>query len=336
MDQISHVSESLNLTALSHEELLGTTRKLAENERKISLKILHHLAEIDRRRAYAKLGHASLWDYVLKELKYSESAAYRRISAMRAIKEMPELEKKIESGTLSVSTVSQVQTFLKAERDQAHKKYSQAQKSALFEKCENKSSRDVTRELLTVSPLAIRVQKERLLTEDRTMISFVADTKLLGKMHRVRDLSVPRLQDPASYPELMDLMSEVTLDEIDPLRRDPKRRSKPDKPDKNVALITAQPTQLVGQSPSRAVSPSLRAQIWREFGGRCAYVAPDTGKRCDSTFGLEIEHCKPHALGGSSKDPANLKLLCRHHNQWQAIETYGLAKMEKYLDPKKG
>ncbi len=337
------------LSRISNEELLATTRTLAENERRISINILHHLAEVDRRRAYAKLGHASLWDYVLKELKYSESAAYRRISAMRAIKDVPELGKKIEAGSLSVTTVSQIQSFLKAEREQAHKKYSPSQKAALYEKCENKSSREVTRELLTVSPLAIRVQKERALTENRTMISFVADTDLLGKIHRVRDLSVPRLRDPASYPELMDLMSEVTLDEIDPLRRTPKPRSKlaapstPERPDNIVALIAPKPNQSVGHTPnpsreaaipSRSVSPTLRAQIWREFGGRCGYVSPETGKRCDSTFGLEIEHCKPFALGGDSKDPENLKLLCRHHNQWQAIETYGLKKMDKFLNPK--
>ena len=110
--------------------------------------------------------------------------------------------------------------------------------------------------------------------------------------------------------------------------------------DQTIAPISPQATQSVGQSsrqspkPSRTVSAAVRAQIWREFDGRCAFVSRVTGNRCNSTFGLEIEHCKPHALGGSSDDPTNLRLLCRHHNQWQAIESYGLNKIEKHLQPK--
>ncbi|OFZ19958.1 MAG: hypothetical protein A2X94_03935 [Bdellovibrionales bacterium GWB1_55_8] len=321
---------------LSNDELLSRTRKLAEDERRISIEILHHLSEIDRRRAYAKLGYPSLWDYVLKELRYSESAAYRRISAMRALKEHPALEKKIEEGTLSVTTVSQVQSFLKSERDQAHRSYSPDQKEELFRKCENKSSREVTRELLTVSPLAIRVQKERLLTENRTMISFVADEALLGKIHRVRDLSAARLRDPASYPELVDLMSEVTLSEIDPLRKRVRERlpvAVSAKPDQNVALIAPQPTESLGTV--RVIPQALRRRVWQEYGGRCAFVDAVTGRRCNSTFGLEIEHCKPLALGGSSRELSNLRLLCKHHNQWLAIQAYGLSKMEPHLQSRK-
>lgn len=35
----------------------------------------------------------------------------------------------------------------------------------------------------------------------------------------------------------------------------------------------------------------------------------------------------------SSKDPGNLKLLCKTHNQWEAIQAFGFSKMERYLDP---
>jgi len=315
-----------DLNSVSNEVLLVNIKKLSENERRITYEILLHLAEIERRRAYAKLGYPNLWEYTLKELKYSASAAYRRISAMRALNNNPELGEKIQNGALSISTVSQVQTFLRAERDQANKIYTKNQKSELFKKCENKSSREVTKELLTISPVAaIRVQKEREITENRTIISFVAEPNLLTKIYRVRDLSAARLRNPASYPELIDLMSEVTLDEIDPLRK-PIRQTKPDK---MLAPITSQPTSSVRHIPT-----SLRIKIWQKYEGRCAFVDAQTRKRCNSTFGLEIEHCKPHALGGSSTDEDNLRLLCKHHNQWQAIQTYGLDKMEPYLKSK--
>jgi 5-methylcytosine-specific restriction endonuclease McrA len=313
------------LRAFSHDELLERTRKLAESERRISVAILHHLAEIDRRRAFAKLGYGSLWDYTLKELKYSEGAAYRRISAMRALCNHPELEGKIQKGDLSVSTVSQVQSFLKSGRETANMNFSKEEKAAIFRNCESKSSREVTRELLAISPIAFKVQKERAITENRTEIRFIVDTELLSKIHRVRDLSVSRLRDPASYPELVDFMSEVTLDEIDPLRK-PVREPKPDK---NTALITPKATDSVKRS--RWIPESVRRRVWQECGGKCAFVDSVSGRRCNSTFGLEIEHCQPYSMGGSSTDPENLRLLCRKHNQWQAIQTYGLEKMESHL-----
>lgn len=345
---------------LSDEELLAKTKELADRERRITVEVLLHLQEIERRRAFARLGYPNLWEYALKELKYSESAAYRRISAMRALKALPALEERIQAGALSVTTVSQVQTFLRAEREHAHKHYSDEQRAELFRKCENKSTREVTRELVELSPLAFRVQKERLVSDNRTIVSFLAGGDLIGKIHRVRDLSVRKLSDPASYSELFDLMSDVTLDEIDPLRKEIRPRKNPTEikpeavkseeplqkvPDKTVALIAPQPTESVSQLQSagsasfargtRRIPASLRRQIWQEFGGRCAYVSAETGKRCNSTFGLEIEHCKPQGWGGSSSDPENLRLLCRSHNQWTAIQSYGLNKMEPFLESRK-
>jgi len=323
MDNQHEEQDLRALRALTNDALLENTRKLVENERRITTGVLHHLAEIERRRAYAKSGHSSLWDYAVDELKYSRDAAYRRTTAMRALRERPGLEDKIKAGVLSVSTVSQIQSFFRAEQNQANKVYSEAQKEEIFKKCENKSSREVTRELLEFSPLAIRVQKERAVSENRTVISFIADAALVGKIHRVRDLGAARLKNPASYPELVDFMSEVTLDEIDPLRR----------PAPKVVPIASNPASQAGQG--RSIPQALRTQIWQKYGGRCAFTDPRTGKRCNATFGLEIEHCEPHAFGGSSTDPGNLRLLCRHHNQWQAIQSYGLAKMEPFLKQKK-
>ncbi|MBI1860408.1 MAG: HNH endonuclease [Deltaproteobacteria bacterium] len=48
-------------------------------------------------------------------------------------------------------------------------------------------------------------------------------------------------------------------------------------------------------------------------GYRCSYVGQNGG-RCNQTAHLHIDHIKPYAMGGSSRDLANLRLLCRAHN----------------------
>ena len=58
-----------------------------------------------------------------------------------------------------------------------------------------------------------------------------------------------------------------------------------------------------------AISAGVRRQVWQRDGGRCSYVDPQTGRRCNSTHLIEIDYIVPHALGGGA-DPGNLRLLC--------------------------
>ena len=64
----------------------------------------------------------------------------------------------------------------------------------------------------------------------------------------------------------------------------------------------------------RAISAGVRRQVWQRDGGRCSYVDPQTGRRCNSTHLIEIDHIVPHALGGGA-DPGNLRLLCGAHHR---------------------
>ncbi|MBI3295121.1 MAG: HNH endonuclease [Deltaproteobacteria bacterium] len=48
-------------------------------------------------------------------------------------------------------------------------------------------------------------------------------------------------------------------------------------------------------------------------GYQCSYLGPN-GVRCNQTAHLQIDHVRPYALGGSSRDLENLRLLCRAHN----------------------
>ena len=72
----------MKMHQLTNQALHDQLTYLASEERRITLDVLHHLRECERRRLYAERGHSSLFDYVVKELGYAESSAQRRISAM--------------------------------------------------------------------------------------------------------------------------------------------------------------------------------------------------------------------------------------------------------------
>ncbi|MEI8191769.1 MAG: hypothetical protein WCI75_18805 [candidate division NC10 bacterium] len=47
------------------------------------------------------------------------------------------------------------------------------------------------------------------------------------------------------------------------------------------------------------------------------------GTRCPERGRLEFYHIRPCAMGGPSDDPANIRLLCRTHNQMFARRMFG-------------
>ena len=69
--------------------------------------------------------------------------------------------------------------------------------------------------------------------------------------------------------------------------------------------------------PMRLLGLMSGRQVWQRDGGRCSYVDPQTGRRCNSTHLIEIDHIVPHALGGGA-DPGNLRLLCGAHHRHTA------------------
>lgn len=68
------------MNSLSDVELDQTLCALSGNERRVTLEVIDHLGEMERRSAFRELGYSSLFDYARRRLRYSESSAQRRIS----------------------------------------------------------------------------------------------------------------------------------------------------------------------------------------------------------------------------------------------------------------
>jgi 5-methylcytosine-specific restriction endonuclease McrA len=72
----------------------------------------------------------------------------------------------------------------------------------------------------------------------------------------------------------------------------------------------------------RRIPEWVKDAVWKRDGGRCAFQGVD-GARCEASEWLEYDHIRPFALGGTSDDPDNVRLLCRAHNQHRAREDFG-------------
>ena len=102
---------------LGDQQLLEQTRRLAANQRCLELHILDHLDEIDRRGLALRRGFSSLFDYAVRELRFTDAAAQRRIQAMRLCRRHGWVRASLQSGELSMTAAAQLETtFAGAER----------------------------------------------------------------------------------------------------------------------------------------------------------------------------------------------------------------------------
>ncbi|MCB0323125.1 MAG: HNH endonuclease [Bdellovibrionales bacterium] len=94
-----------NLSFLTDAQLVDRLSSLVAAEHVGIREVVFHLAEMERRRLYAVLGFSSLYDYSIRELGYSKSAAMRRIRAARCIERFPHAAEKWERGELSLNVI---------------------------------------------------------------------------------------------------------------------------------------------------------------------------------------------------------------------------------------
>ncbi len=101
------------LAKISNEELEFRLKDLVSKERKLLHVILEHIKEVDTRKLYLQRAYPSIYEYLVKELGYSGSAAMRRLEAARLLKEVPLVSMKIQEGTLNLSQIGELTRMVK-------------------------------------------------------------------------------------------------------------------------------------------------------------------------------------------------------------------------------
>ena len=78
-------------------------------EHHLEVVVIDHLREIHKRRLYLRRGFSSLFDYAVRELGYSDAAAWRRIKAMRLCADVEGVRERLQNGTMTLNAAAQLQ-----------------------------------------------------------------------------------------------------------------------------------------------------------------------------------------------------------------------------------
>jgi 5-methylcytosine-specific restriction endonuclease McrA len=288
-----------------------------KNERLAKVQVLHKLKEVENRKLHLKMGYSTLFKYAVSELKYSEGEAYRRIQAMRLIKDVPEVEGKILDGSITLTSASQLQNFFSAEKKD-QKVVGLSEKMELIASCENKSTVEVQKELVSLRPELEQRESARFISDQRVELKINISEKLKNKLDDLKSLMSHHDAD-MSYEALIETLVEVAEPKLlnkKSIKKVPSDVIASPKAQRNVS-----PLRRNGAVNTRYIPRPIKRYIWSRDQGRCTYKSPINGKRCESQYLVQYDHVKPFALGGESVE-GNLRLLCAQHNQLRAKETF--------------
>jgi hypothetical protein len=97
---------------LSDADLTMTLKKAIAAERNNIATSIACLIEITARDLHTRMGASSLFVYLTRELRMSESSASKRCAAIRAVRDFPEILPLIQSGRLHLSNISLISRHL--------------------------------------------------------------------------------------------------------------------------------------------------------------------------------------------------------------------------------
>jgi len=324
------------------ERLTSDLGKAAANERCALVELLLDLPEFEKRSLSEKSAYSSLFDYCTRKLGYSSSEAGRRIAVARKAEKLPLLLEMIERGELHLSGAGLLAGLLTSENHEE-----------VLRRAKGRSQDEIARIVAALAPQSVPKDSVRVLRApleaaglaaspptpppapasvvgtvapapsadlfgdpcelqlpeaeaELYAITFSASKETRDMLERAKEVLRHRFPR-ARTDEIVNLALKKLLAEVD---RDLRKPPKPAK------------LHVEGAAISRYIPEAVKQEAWERDGGQCAFVGPD-GTRCTARAWLEFDHCLPYALGGSSRDSANIRPYCRPHNAWAGNQAFG-------------
>jgi 5-methylcytosine-specific restriction endonuclease McrA len=163
-------------------------------------------------------------------------------------------------------------------------------------------------------------------------LEFVIEAECMKKVQEVKAILSRKYPEGVPLGTLLEEMADEYLDKHSPKRKK-QRRDK--RKEKNIKKNKRAPDRMKNRASAhskqtkcnRHIPQAIKDKVYARDKGRCTFVGTD-GRRCDSTWNLQIDHIKPFAKGGDHS-VNNLRLFCAKHNILEAERVYSKEFMER-------
>ena len=273
----------LNPNEREHMNIITHLKALRHREHESTVEIIESLVQCNREKAYLEHGCSTLWNFLVRELNYSNAAASRRYKAMMCAEQFPQVIGMLRKHQISLSTLAQAESLLGEVSNPTE----------LLERLAGKSHREVERVVAMERPIprkpkeivrrvAVKPKKSELPllgaqttepVEERITLRTSLSAEKFEAFEQARSI-VSRKHPGATVEDVFNEVVEFFLKHKAPRQRKP-----------------ANP-----RPRTRHIPLATRDQVMLRDKQRCTFRSR-SGCKCNSTHNLQIDHIKPFALG---------------------------------------
>jgi hypothetical protein len=209
----------MSLNKLSNQNLHLSLVSVCKSEREILSQAILHIVEVERRKLYLTFGFPSLFEYLTKNIGYSNGSAQRRIDAARLSFDAPEVIDKIESGELNLAQVSLLQKSIREVQVTSKHKVDADTKSDLIEQLTNKSYAES--EILVAQTLEIKPKefaKEKHQSDESVRLEVTLSKAQWAKLVKMRELLSHSLPNGSGWDQALEYAADKVIKQKDKTR----------------------------------------------------------------------------------------------------------------------
>jgi 5-methylcytosine-specific restriction endonuclease McrA len=320
-------------------KIITRIESLRACEHEATVSLISALLECDRSQAHVTLGYNSMWEFLVQHLNYSNAAASRRYKALKCAQRFPQVLEMLRKHETNLSALAAAEvTLARAANPQELlgeiKGKSQPQVAKLLARHNPQPKKRETVRHIAVKPKprpapdifaatsAAEVRTSEVdvsapesvasnsvpelpaptsapLAEDRVQLSFSVTSETYARFEQAKAILSRKLPKGLTLEAAFEELLEFYLKHKRP--ESAKRNSEAKKPTTRSSATT------------RHIPAAIRREVFARDSNRCTYAGP-TGKACNSTHDLEVDHIQPWAMGGDH-EVENLRLLCAKHNR---------------------
>jgi hypothetical protein len=286
---------------MTNQELHEALIEGAKLVREAKLIQIERIAEAQQRGLHFDYGHATIFIYCRRELKYSKGDASRKIGAVRIMNAAPEVKDGYLSGSLTLDVINVVSQGLKQKEKESKAKVTDREIKSIIRKIQNMELEEVCQ--VVSQELDIKLKKKenfRKQKDGSTRATVTFSKELTDDLQRLKEV-MSHAMPGATETEIIAYAVRFVLKQKDPMQPKKSRQPKPD----------PQPTPQPPSTQRKPIPAATRRAVFQR--DKCCQWQQN-GQKCQSKFQLEPDHIHPVRDGGTN-ELDNLQLLCRVHNQ---------------------
>lgn len=160
-------------------------------ERRITQRTLLLILTAEDRKLYAKRGFSSMHEWMVARFKYSDSAAHRRIQAARLLRSVPEVEQKIVTGDLNLSTLSMAQSAIRREEKATGRRLTDEDKARVVKTLEGKpvaAAEMALVELLPSAGLCAEREHKKIVNSETIRLAANYPVQVMNDIEQIKKL----------------------------------------------------------------------------------------------------------------------------------------------------